>query len=201
MEKKLEVEAQLFQFGPLICKYQLDKNFILSLNERGENSKIDHKSMLAGHINNEFLYSKEDQEWFMKEIDYVFFDYIQKLKKISLNPKFNIKSVMLRSLWINFMKNGEYNPPHDHTGNISFVIYTSVPKEIINENLKFEGKGAGPGCITFLYGEKSIMYKTIFSFIPKEGDMFLFPASLRHFVAPFKSDVKRVSISGNIDLE
>ena len=31
--------------------------------------------------------------------------------------------------------------------------------------------------------------------------MFLFPASLRHFVAPFKSDVKRVSISGNIDLE
>ena len=64
MEKKLEVEAQLFQFGPLIGKYQLDKNFILSLNERGENSKIDHKSMLAGHINNEFLYSKEDQEFF-----------------------------------------------------------------------------------------------------------------------------------------
>ena len=28
--------------------------------------------------------------------------------------------------------------------------------------------------------------------------MFIFPAWLKHFVAPFKSDVQRISVSGNI---
>ena len=48
----------------------------------------------------------------------------------------------LDKLWINFMKKGEFNPVHDHSGNISFVIYTSVPKEILMENKNFKGKGS-----------------------------------------------------------
>ena len=28
--------------------------------------------------------------------------------------------------------------------------------------------------------------------------MFIFPAWLKHYVAPFKSDVERISVSGNI---
>jgi hypothetical protein len=34
--------------------------------------------------------------------------------------------------------------------------------------------------------------------MPKEGDLYMFPAQLRHFVLPFKSDVTRISVSGNI---
>ena len=37
---------------------------------------------------------------------------------------------MLRSLWINFMKNGEYNPPHDHTGNISLSFILQCQKKL-----------------------------------------------------------------------
>ena len=36
------------------------------------------------------------------------------------------------------------------------------------------------------------------SYFPKEGDMLIFPAWLKHYVAPFYSDVTRISVSGNI---
>lgn len=31
------------------------------------------------------------------------------------------------------MKANEFNPPHDHSGDLSFVLYPSVPQEIIDE--------------------------------------------------------------------
>ena len=34
--------------------------------------------------------------------------------------------------------------------------------------------------------------------VPKTGDMYIFPASLRHSVYPFKGDSTRVSMSGNL---
>ena len=36
------------------------------------------------------------------------------------------------------------------------------------------------------------------SFFPEEGDMFIFPAWLKHWVAPFKSKCTRISVSGNV---
>jgi hypothetical protein len=98
------------------------------------------------------------------------------------------------------MKAGEFNPLHFHGGDISFVIYTSVPKKIISENCKFTGIGSGPGCISFNFGEHSESYKSSFDFLPKKGDMYIFSDCLRHSAPPFKSNVKRVSVSGNIKL-
>jgi hypothetical protein len=36
------------------------------------------------------------------------------------------------------------------------------------------------------------------SYFPQENDMFIFPAWLKHWVSPYKSDVVRVSVSGNV---
>ena len=36
------------------------------------------------------------------------------------------------------------------------------------------------------------------SFMPEEKDMFISPAWLKHYVAPYKSDVTRISVSGNV---
>ena len=36
------------------------------------------------------------------------------------------------------------------------------------------------------------------SLFPEVGDCFVFPAFLEHWVYPFKSDVTRISVSGNI---
>ena len=196
--KELNTIEHFFQFGPLIGQYRLSDEFVEELNSKGKEAHIDYKSKLAGHINDEKLFSKkEDYEWFLTKTNNIFLNYISEMLKRYI-PEKDIKSVTLQSLWINNMKNGEYNPPHNHSGAISFVIYTQVPEEILQENERFKGTSSGPGCINFLYGEASDLYASNFSFVPSKGMMFVFPASLRHFVAPFKSPVTRTSISGNL---
>jgi len=34
--------------------------------------------------------------------------------------------------------------------------------------------------------------------MPKVKDMWIFPAWVKHYVAPFSSDVTRISVAGNI---
>ena len=41
----------------------------------------------------------------------------------------------------------------------------------------------------------AITYQSQF---PEVGDMYIFPAWLKHYVSPFKSDCTRISVSGNI---
>ena len=36
----------------------------------------------------------------------------------------------LTALWCNFQRQYEFNPPHDHDGKLSFVIYLSVPEPL-----------------------------------------------------------------------
>ena len=64
-----------------------------------------------------------------------------------------------------------------------------------------EGTTAKPGQLIFNYGEnsKSRQWASIGHFItPKTGDMYIFPAQQQHWVAPYKTDVTRISVSGNL---
>ena len=105
---------------------------------------------------------------------------------------------MLTALWVNYMKKHEFNPPHDHSDQLSFVIFLKVPEEITKEQEEYKGKSGGPGSLSFLYGEGNRQSITYQSIRPKEGDMFIFPAWMKHYVAPFYSDVTRISVSGNV---
>ena len=49
-----------------------------------------------------------------------------------------------------------------------------------------------------MYGEGPRDAVTYMSHFPEERDMFIFPAWLKHWVSPFKSDCTRISVSGNI---
>ena len=71
------------------------------------------------------------------------------------------------------MKNGEFNPIHDHSGDISFVIYVAVPDELIKEKHEFKGKGVGPGTISFLYGEESNSYTSHYNFFPQIDSKYI----------------------------
>ena len=105
---------------------------------------------------------------------------------------------MLSALWINYQKANEFNPPHDHDGKLSFVIYCEIPEKLKKENEKYKGRSCGPGGIQFLYGEGTRDAITYMSHFPEEGEMFMFPAWLKHWVSPFQSDCTRISVSGNI---
>ncbi len=101
-------------------------------------------------------------------------------------------------MWCNFQRQYEFNPPHDHDGKLSFVIYLSIPDKLKKENKEYKGKSCGPGGIQFIYGEGPRDAVTYASFFPEEGDMFIFPAWLKHWVSPYQSDCVRVSVSGNV---
>ena len=106
----------------------------------------------------------------------------------------------LESLWINFQQSSDFQPPHLHDGHLSFVIYLQFPEEIVEENKKSIGdrKNSGPGTINFMYGEILDFSKSVFALLPEEGDLLMFPSWLKHYVIPYKSDVERISVSGNL---
>ena len=112
------------------------------------------------------------------------------------------KKLMMTYAWVNFMKAGEFNPPHIHSNcDFSSVLFITVPEKLKKENKKFVGTGGGPGAIEFIYGEAqphSIGCKKHF---PEEGDFFIFAATLSHFVSPFMSKTERISIGANFKLK
>ena len=103
--------------------------------------------------------------------------------------------------WVNFMRAGEFNPPHTHPNcDLSSVLFIKIPEALKEEHKKFTGTGSGPGALSFTYGEfQPHMISTRF-FFPEEGDLFIFPATLTHFVTPFLSKGERISMSANFSL-
>jgi hypothetical protein len=114
------------------------------------------------------------------------------------NDKPSNNKYLIKALWVNFQKQHEFNPPHDHSDELSFVAYLKIPKEIKEEYDNYKGKSSGPGGISFIYGEGNRQAITYQAHFPEEKDLFIFPAWLKHYVAPFRSDVERISVSGNI---
>ena len=133
--------------------------------------------------------------------------YVNKARGMYRVKRFgSIKAKNLRladPIWVNFMKAGEWNPSHFHHGVISLVAYLSVPPEIKIEREEAEHsiKSNQPtaGKIQWTYGESMHFSQTYYTATPQEGQVWLFPADLKHMVYPFKSDVERVSISCNIE--
>ena len=197
--KGVEVKYQVLQWGPCIVHLKISEDFQKKLLKGGEEARKknkDFRSNLAGIIKEEYAY--EDRKEYVDEIAQFLTVYDAAYQKWK-NEEYKVKpEYILNSLWVNYMKKAEYNPPHDHSDCLSFVIFLKVPEEITKEQENFIGNSAGPGSLTFLYGDgnrQAISYQSV---KPQERDIFIFPAWIKHYVAPFYSDVTRVSVSGNI---
>jgi len=113
-----------------------------------------------------------------------------------------IKNIITVMAWVNFMSAGEFNPPHIHEDcDFSSVLFVKIPKKLKEEKKKFVGAGGGPGSVSFIYGEAQSLSISFRNFFPEEGDFFIFPATLMHFVPPFMSQEERISISANFRLD
>ena len=196
-----QINLRYFLFGPVIGGVMCDNDLCKELLNRGRKTTKSHVQYLAGHLDKENIFDKNDRQWFVDNFQNYFIPYFKKLQDVS-DPNFYYgippyKEVWLSNLWINFMKKGEFNPPHGHDGDFSFVLYLQVPKELAEEDKKFKGQGTGPGIISFMYGEEQKGIRTAQGITPNLNELWIFPASLKHCVPPFKSDVERISISGN----
>jgi len=190
------------QFGPVLAGTNVAPELIKELLERGAKTTETNVQELAGHIETENMFPQEDYVWFVENFKDYLIPYFKKLQTPD-DPDYyyGMKSfdrLLLSKLWINYMKKNEFNPPHTHSGSFSFVLYLDVPKELEEEVGKFKGTGHAPGTISFYHGEDQKGIISAHGIRPITGDLWIFPATLKHMVPPFRSDVTRISVSGNI---
>ena len=160
------------------------------------NKKISYREKLEGHIKDEYAVDEIKYNKIIQPQLNVF----KNVYKSFYNKE--VESIKTKEAWVNYMKAGDFNPPHTH-GNCRFssVLFLQFPKEILKENEQHTATSLGPGGIEFTYGENQPQDNiNSYSRIPKERDMFIFPSFVNHFVFPFKSkNVERISIAANFD--
>ena len=193
-----EIKYNFYHWGPFLFHSTMSKDLCELILEEGRNVRgksdelYNHK--LAGHIGEQYKLSRDK---IMSKLT-VFLEaycigYNRWRGSGGMKP-----SAKLLSLWINYMKAGEFNPPHSHGGDLSFVAFPEIPQEISDECAAFKGTMRGPGGLSWIYGDGDHTCISVVHQLPKTADIYIFPAGLKHFVFPFKSPVTRVSMSGNI---
>jgi hypothetical protein len=162
-----------------------------------------YNSKLAGNLKKEFRLQKS-----AKQIEDLLLpickEYLQTTgmdHHIKLNTK-NCK-LTLDEPWVNFQQQNEFNPMHDHSGVLSYVIWIKVPYTMDQQ------MGFSPGFLsnhnvagTFEFAYTDVLGHILTYTVPAdekyENCGFIFPASLKHQVYPFFGvDGYRISVSGN----
>ena len=161
-------------------------------------NSTDFRDKLAGQIDHETGYSEESKARILPTLSQYLGVYDQAYQTFRRKAYEKPPEYILSALWVNYQKKNEFNPPHDHDGKLSFVIYLDIPEALKEENQNYIGKSCGPGGIQFLYGDGPRDCVTYMSHFPETRDMFIFPAWLKHWVSPYQSDCTRISVSGNV---
>tara|TARA_Y100001972_G_scaffold122867_1_gene169204 strand:+ start:575 stop:1201 length:627 start_codon:yes stop_codon:yes gene_type:complete len=197
----MNIEYGNIPFGPYVMFTEIPEDMRLRLLSDGKRDLKSYHKRLAGHLHTQLKYNDETTRWFYRESSPIWQAYREGWSKWSglKNERVELNA---HDLWVNFMKPGDFNPVHTHGGDYSFVIFLDVPKKLTEEQDAFEGTSAKPGTLMFEFTQqaKPKWALTGQTFVPKTGDMIIFPALLQHWVVPFKSKCTRVSVSGNLEI-
>ena len=183
-------------------EYELSKDELDYAWKCIENKKQSMTSLLAGNIDSSFKLEDTNDWFFTNCITKLLNAYGQNFKNLGEDiPNSNFHPYYMRSWWVNFQKQCEFNPLHNHFGVYSFVIFMKIPIDYEEQN-----KGNETNCpckSAFQFSYTSIMGEIKiedYHLSPKdEGKMLFFPSGLHHQVYPFyNSDKERITISGNI---
>tara|TARA_R100000742_G_C4279156_1_gene103072 strand:+ start:4467 stop:5069 length:603 start_codon:yes stop_codon:yes gene_type:complete len=190
-----EQPNRFFYWGPLLFKTKVDKYKDMLKKIKKEYNYNKH---LASHIDETYSYNIKE---FKKNVGKQFNSYFNFYEHY-YNTTLPSKDYIVEYCWVNIMKAGDSNPPHTHDGDFSCVLYLQIPDSLKKEGDNYVGRDtAGPGGIKFIYGEDRPNCITDVEAKPVEGDMYIFPANLRHVVNSFKSNGTRISMAANIKLK
>ena len=118
--------------------------------------------------------------------------------------KNDIPCTLEQPFWVNFQKQHEFNPLHNHSGLFSFVIFMKIPYDWREQHeLPFVKESNAPvaGDFSFVYVDAlgKIVPEDYKLDSSSEGIMLFFPAEMMHQVHPFYNcEEERITISGNI---
>ena len=149
-------------------------------------------------------YIKDKDNWFYENVLKEMLEY--KYNEGISNPPIVFE---LQTLWVNYQKQHEFNPPHNHNGGhgFSFVVFMKIPthwkeqhafiSEAMPISVNFDTPCASD--FQFLLPQKAVQVVN-FPLSPEdEGRILFFPSWLKHQVFPFYGTKKeRITISGNI---
>ena len=188
---------------------EIEKEFSVDFN-----SKINH------YLQETFTFYEAQSSIVKNEMfsfqDSIFREFLDALDQymISTNTNNTLKfsphylpEITVQKPWVNFQRKGEYNPMHNHSGLLSYVIWYKIPFYMEDEenlsgfrsdNRTSNGKfnfyssysdSRGPGILAHFPLSVDKRY---------EGTICVFPSSLNHSVNPFySSDEYRITFSGN----
>ena len=172
-----------------------------------DNRKESHKKSLAGNINESNRLIDRSDWFYNKTLLPLVKEYGTQFENVGNRiPVNQHHPYYLNSFWVNYQKEGEFNPLHDHNGVYSFVIWMKIPTKHFEQNLNpISLKSNCHAISSFQFTYLNILGQHTQYFYEMnpdmEGTMLFFPAKLTHCVYPFyncKED--RISISGNIML-
>jgi len=187
------INYSFFHWGPFLYKTSLTKEELILIKKLCSKRSPDYRKTLAGLI-------KQEHKIDVKKLFPIICPYVKSYIKAYLDyaPKTLANKIELISSWVNYMTKFESNPLHVHDEDLSFVIFIQVPKSLREEYNKTVSNSK-PGTLNFIYSlgveEFNINQH---NFFPEEGDFYIFPASLHHYVNSFESNGERISISGNL---
>ena len=197
--------------GQSILRYEVPLDIFSTINNIYENNfdTLDPANkQLVGKIQNEhsLFYGGKDESK-MKNHNKLTQDvikYFMDMFRHYLNwNRIESQELHLNSIWVNEMKEHEYNPVHIHRGTLftglSSVMILSLPstygKEYSNEEVPQNGKlqilGSASGQFAKIDYQPSLNVR----------DFYIFPYDMRHCVYPFNStNETRRTLAANCDV-
>ncbi len=198
--------------GQSVIKYEVPVDIFNSINyiyEANFNNLASANKQLVGKIEKEhsLFYDGKDEskmkrhsliptnvhQWFMD----IYHHYLNwnKIKEYKTN---------LNSIWVNEMKQHEYNPVHVHQGSLftglSSVMILKLPK---NYGVEYSAADSPQNGKLSILGNSSGQFANVdYQPILRERDFFIFPYDMRHTVYPFNStDEVRRTLAANCDVD
>ena len=198
--------------GQSILKYEVPLDIFTTINllyERNRPTLNPANKQLVGKIKNEhsLFYGGKDESKIKNhnKLTQDVIKYFMDMFRHYLNwNKIREYDLHLNSIWVNEMKEHEYNPVHIHRGTLftglSSVMILSLPstygKEYSNDEVPQNGK------LQILGSASGQFAKIDFQPSLKVRDFFIFPYDMRHCVYPFNStNETRRTLAANCDVQ
>jgi hypothetical protein len=106
------------------------KELLDRINVSDIDSKDPFNHLLAGNIEKEFLITNlvpDSFYYYVSSLANSYYDNFP-LEKIKNKKKF-----IFTQTWINYQKKYEFNPLHDHSGSLSYVVWIKIPYNLEDE--------------------------------------------------------------------
>ena len=198
--------------GQSILKYQVPLDIFTTINKIYEDKyKILYPAnrQLVGKIENEhsLFYNGEDESKMKNHnmLPLIVTDYFMAIFKHYLNwNKIKDYDLHLNSVWVNEMKQNEYNPAHVHRG----MLFTGLSSVMILKLPSTYGKEYSAaqtpqnGRLQILGAANGQFAKIDYQPPMDLRDFYIFPYDMRHVVYPFNgTEETRRTLAANCDVQ